>query len=140
MPAPPDATVEVGSAASVVGGAESEAEVAGPAPAADGLDDGDLVAVAEADPLAFAEGVAPPPADVVALEVSRGVLALPREVRGVDELDPVALVGRGAEVVGFGEAVVGFGAVVVGAGTGGAVRGCCPEPKRKPMTLPPGGE
>ena len=139
MPAPPDATVEVGSAASVVGAAESEAGVAGPAAAEDGLDDGDPVGVAAADPLGLAEGFAPPPADVVALEVPCGVLALPRGVLVVARGDADVVRGLVAGV-GFGEAVVGLGAVVVGAGTGGAVRGCWPEPKRKPMTLPPGGE
>jgi len=138
VPVPPDATVEVGSAASVVGGAESDAVVAGPATAEDGLDDGDLVGVAEADPLGFAEGVAPPPADVVALEVPWGVLALPRGVPVVarGEADVVRGLVAGVDVGAF---PVGFGADVAGA-DGGAMPGCWPEPKRKPMTLPPGGE
>jgi hypothetical protein len=138
VPAPPDATVEVGSAASVVGGAESYAGVAGPAAAEDGLDDGDPVGVAAADPLGFVEGVAQPPADVVALGVLRGVLALARGVLVVarGEADVVRGLVAGVDVGAF---PVGVGADVAGA-DGGAMPGCWPEPKRKPMTLPPGGE
>ena len=65
----------------------------------------------------------------------------------VADVDRVA----GAAVDGFGAAVVVFGVdvavglVVVGragssaVGSGGATRGCCPEPNRKPTTVPGAG-
>jgi hypothetical protein len=65
----------------------------------------------------------------------------------VDEVDPavvLAALGLGAEVVFLG-ADVARGWVVVGAGwlvavgSGGATRGCCPEPNRKPTTVPGAG-
>ncbi len=128
---PPEPSVEVGSAASAVGDApdgvaEAASEVGcGVSVEALGELDGDGVRVR----LASEDGEdVPVPPVAVAL---RGAVV----VRG-------ALVVRGADVVVRGAAVV-FGVVVAGAdvaaGAGGAIRGCWPEPNRKPMTLPAGG-
>ena len=50
------------------------------------------------------------------------------------------VVALGAAVVGSGSLVVfvGAGSLVFG-GAGGAMRGCCPEPKRNPTTVPGDG-
>ena len=99
---------------------------------------GDPVVDALGGALADAEGVAD--VDGVDAPDDPGVAAVP---------DPVVvpLVGRdvGGFVVGFGVVglgvvgfVVGFGCEVA-VGAGGAVRGCCPDPKRNPMTLPDAG-
>ena len=46
----------------------------------------------------------------------------------------------GAAVVGSGSLVVFVGAgSLVFVGAGGAMRGCCPEPKRNPTTVPGAG-
>ena len=131
MPAPgPSVGPEVGAAATVVG-----------SPAAD--------CVAEADPDAVALGEGEPLGDVLAEgRVDAGPPLVPGvdPVPVVDDVDPVvvvAAVGLGADVVFFGVDVArGF---VVGAGwlvavgSGGATRGCCPEPKRNPTTVPGAG-
>ena len=52
----------------------------------------------------------------------------------------LGVVGLGAEVVGFGFVVVFVGVgVLVLVAAGGAMRGCCPEPNRKPTTEPGAG-
>jgi hypothetical protein len=121
---PPFASAEVGAAA------RSEAVALG-------------VAVGSAAALALTEGDADavPPAEAVAL----GRVAVPPTVPGVEPV-PEGLLGEVFGVVGFGVdvdlglavVVVGFGVLVV-AGAGGAVRGCWPEPKRKPTTVPGAG-
>ena len=75
-------------------------------------------------------------------------------VPGVDPVLVVADVDRvaGAAVDGFGAAVVLFGVdvaeglavgagwlVAVAVGSGGATRGCWPDPKRNPTTVPGAG-
>lgn len=130
--------------------------VPGPLPSSASLDVG---AAARSDGVALGlatSSVAPPDglaeADAVALadDVALGrVDAEPPTVPGVDpvlEVAPpevgVALgVGLGADVVfvGFGVGfLVGTGVLVL-VGAGGATRGCCPDPKRKPTTVPGAG-
>ena len=113
----------------------------------------DAVSLGLADEVAVALGDALADADAVALAegVALGrVDAEPPTVPGVDlvlgvEPPPVVAgalgdVGLGAAVVGFGLGVVLVGAgVLVFGGAGGATPGCCPDPKRKPTTVPDGG-
>jgi len=129
---PPEPSVEVGSAASAVGDAaddvaEAASEV-GCGVSVEAL--GEVEGVAVRVRLASEDGE-DVPASPVAVAL-RGAFVV---VRG-------ALVVRGADVVVRGADVV-FGVVVAGAdvaaGAGGAIRGCWPEPNRKPMTLPAGG-
>lgn len=130
----PEPSAEAGSAASVVG-------EAGTAPAAVAVRSpvpaevlGDFVGLA--DRVRPASGV---PASVAAPADSVEPAPEPgEEVRGADVVGPDALVARGVSVVGSGAVVAGAGAAV-GDGAGGAVRGCWPDPNRKPMTLPAGG-
>ena len=102
-------------------------------------------AEAEADPEAGALGEGEPLGE--ALAVARADAGPP--VPGVDPVLVVADVDRvaGAAVDGFGAAVVLFGVDVaeglavgagwlVAVGSGGATRGCWPDPKRKPTTVP----
>ena len=101
---------------------------------ADGLGDAD--GVAPADGVALGRVDAEPPTDLgvdpvleVALPelgVALGVVAF-----GAD----VVFVGRGLLVVLLGVGVL----VLAGAGAGGATRGCCPDPNRKPTTVPGAG-
>ena len=132
MPGPePSVGPEVGAAASAVGSAVADSVAEGE-PDAVGLGEGEPLGEvlaegrADADP-PFVLGVDP--------------------VFVVDEVDPavvLAAVGLGADVVFLG-ADVALGFVVVGAGwlvavgSGGATRGCCPEPNRKPTTVPGAG-
>ena len=104
--------------------------------------------VADADPDAVALGEGEPLGDVLAEgRVDAGPPFVPGvdPVPVVDDVDPaVVAVGLGADVVFLGVDVV-LGFVVVGAGWlvavgfGGATRGCCPEPNRKPTTVPGAG-
>jgi hypothetical protein len=119
VPAPPDATVEVGCAASVVGGVESDSGVAGPAPAAE------VLPVADGDGrvelrVALGDGEVDRVEEVPPVLV-RGAVPPPLVVRGADEVVLVDCVG--AEFVAMGVDVVAFGVEAV-AGAGGAVRGC----------------
>jgi hypothetical protein len=127
----------VGSAASVAGPSDG---VGSPAAEADA--DGSPVADADGSPVGDAapEGVADA---VPALRDGLGVTVAPLAVVAGLPVRPV-VVGEegwgveGAFVVGFGAAVVRVGADVAVA-AGGATRGICPAPNRKPMTLPAGG-
>ena len=136
MPGPePSVGPEVGAAARAVGSAVADSVV-------DSVADGepDAVALGEGEPLGevLAEGRADAdPPFVLGVD----------PVFVVDEVDPavvLAAVGLGADVVVLG-ADVALGFVVVGAGwlvavgSGGATRGCCPEPNRKPTTVPGAG-
>ena len=130
LPSSASASLDVGAAA------RSDGVVLGLADtSSDGLADG----LAEADAVALAAGGALGRVD-----------AEPPTLPGVDPVLEVAppdvgvalgVVGLGADVVfvGFGVGfLVGTG-VLVFVGAGGATRGCCPDPKRKPTTVPGAG-
>jgi len=102
----------------------------------DGVEDADALGepVGEVDELAVCDApvvgdAGPPPAVVEAV-------VLGAVVRGV----VVRVVAFGAAVVRSGSLVAfgGAGSLVFG-GAGGAIRGCCPEPKRNPTTVPGAG-
>jgi hypothetical protein len=141
VPAPePSAGSDVAAAVRVVG-------------VADGLPDAEPDAVAGADVVAVALGEGVPDADLVAPGVvAPGVVApgvvAPGATPSAADVD--ADVGFGTVVDVVAEAVffgvdVAFGLVVVGAGAlvalgaGGATRGCWPDPKRNPTTVPGAG-
>jgi hypothetical protein len=139
VPAPPEAGSDAGWAASAVdpvevdGDGDEGAVEVGPAELDDALGDADVdEGSGDGDRLGPGEAAAavPGPAAVV---VVRGSLVVPDPVvvRGADVVD------AGVEVR-FGVEAGAAGVDVVAAG-GGALRGCCPEPNRKPTTLPAGG-
>ena len=93
-----------------------------------GLDEADAVPPVDAVALGRVDAVPPPIA----------VDALPEGFVG-DVAEVFGVVGFGADVVDLGLAVVVVFGVLVAAGAGGAVRGCWPEPNRKPTTVPGAG-
>jgi hypothetical protein len=138
MRAPPASSgVPPGPASPLVG---AEATAVGPSVGvASSVGDG----LAEADPVGEADGLG-----VAVADPDGAVLGRAPGVAGVVPavVDPV--VARGAVVVlrgvaaGFGAAVVVrgvdvvFGVDTVAVGAGGAMRGCWPDPKRQPWTVP----
>ena len=138
----PSVGCDVGAAATVV---VPSLAVGVAEPLSDAVAPGDGVGLAERLGDALAEGrldadpVDPGVAPRVVGDVDRGVasVTLVGLVAGLDFFVG-AEVARGLLVVGAGFLVVGAG-LLVAAAAGGATRGCCPDPKRNPTTVPGAG-
>lgn len=133
MPGPPEPSDPVGATASEAGSCEPFSSTD---TLPEGLADGVAVALTEAEALGEAAALFP----VVGRAAEVGV-----DPFGATVVLGAAVVGRGAVVRGLGFGVaftvglgVGFG-VVTAVFAGGADRGFCPEPNRKPTTVPGAG-